>query len=342
MATKSYRFENGENVDLSRLLNPGNTISAVAHQGLVLARHEVIVDYQGAKILLHQGGSRRKELYLPIGGEIQRGVEIEESLRECVRGACNLRLEDITELGTTRTMWRHDPFGHGQGTDAVTWVYSAKGKGELVTHNPYEVKLVWPQQYASTRETLDPYVRDFFDKIFFGITPMGMYLESELDVRRMQADPLPREEYAQAHQRMVIPCQDVFILYEGGILLVNRDNFPAKDILWPLGGRVQRGVTMEESLRKRVKAECNLDIERIEKIGRARTFFSTDPVGHNRGTDTINHVYVAVGKGTLQLDKLHKDHCIVTNSRYTPGFRQELHPYVQDFLDMAMQRLRLC
>ncbi len=342
MPTKSYRTEEGKDVNLSRLLNPSNSVSAAAHQGLVLARHDVIIDYQGAKLLLRQSSSPGKGLYLPVGGEIQRGVEIEESLQGCVQKVCNLRLEDITELGTTRTLWKDDPFGHGHGTDAVTWMYSAKGRGDLVTSNPDQVRLVRPQYYASTRDTFDLYVRDCLDAVFFERRDdfRKGYIEAGMDVQQMQADPLPREEYAKAHQSMVIPCQDVFIFYEGGILLINRDNLPAKDVLWPLGGRVQRGLTMEESLQKRVKAECNLDIERIEKIGTARTFFATDPIGHGHGTDSMNHVYVTVGKGTLRLDDLHKDPFIVTPAKYTEGFREQLHPYVRDFVDQIMPQLR--
>lgn len=341
MPTKSYRIEEGKDVDLSRLRNPSDSVSAVAHQGLVLARHEVIINYQGTKLLLRRSNSPGQGLYLPVGGEIQRGMELEESLRACVQEACNLTLENITELGTARTIWKDDPFGHGHGTDALTWIYSATGKGELVSPNPDQVQLVHPQQYGFTRPTFNPYVRDCLDVVFFEHKNdfSGMYIESGMDLQKAPADLLSRDVYEQAHQRMVIPCHDAFILYQGGILLVKRDNFPAKNILWGMGGRVERGLSMEESLRRKVKVECNLELESIEKIGTARTFWATDPFGHGHGTDTINQVYFGVGKGELQLDDLHKDSVILTPSTYANRFRVQLHPCVQDFVDQIMLKL---
>ena len=74
------------------------------------------------------------------------------------------------------------------------------------------------------------------------------------------------EDFREAHKNLIIVCHDVFIKYNNGILLVERNNLPAKNVLWPIGGRVLRGVHTEKSLKQKVKEECNLEINSIEFI----------------------------------------------------------------------------
>ncbi len=148
-----------------------------------------------------------------------------------------------------------------------------------------------------------------------------------------------KEEYARIHGASIIACHDIFIEYKGGILLVQRDNIPAKGYLWPVGGRIQRGIPTEESLRKKAFAECNLNITDLTYLGTGRTLFPTDPFGHGKGTDTLNIVYFGRGKGTLKLDKMHTSPILCTSQNY-PQLRKALHPYVQEFMDQAVRLLK--
>lgn len=162
----------------------------------------------------------------------------------------------------------------------------------------------------------------------------------EVNLKRLVAPPMPKEAYIQAHQYLPISCHDVLIEYQGGILLIVRDNFPVKDIYWMVGGRINRGLLILESLKKKVKEECGLEIDDIIKLGAGRTLFTTDPFGHGKGTDTVNWVYFARGKGRIKLDKLHTKPTIIKPADYTPSFRRSLHPYVRDFMDKAMKILQ--
>lgn len=138
-------------------------------------------------------------------------------------------------------------------------------------------------------------------------------------------------DYTKAHRSTVILCHDVFIEYQGGILLIYRKNYPAKDILWPLGGRVERGVPVEDSLKKKVKRESNLDLAGLRIVGFSRTFFLTDPFGHNHGTDTFNIVYFGKGVGILELDADHEKPTIIQPHQMQQA-KETLHPYVSHFL----------
>ena len=159
----------------------------------------------------------------------------------------------------------------------------------------------------------------------------------KVDLKKLQTGLMPDEEYPLAHQYLPIACHDVFIEYQGGILLIVRDNLPAKDILWMIGGRLQRGMPILDSLKKKVKQECGLEINNIVELGTGRTLFTTNPFGHGKGTDTLNWVYFAQGKGKLKLDTLHKKPLIVRPADYTSSFRKSLHPYVRDFMDKTMK-----
>jgi hypothetical protein len=155
----------------------------------------------------------------------------------------------------------------------------------------------------------------------------------------LKAPRMKTRDYSLSHQNLVVFCHDVFIAYEGGILLVTRDNEPDKGKLWPIGGRVERGIEIEKSLKIKAKEECNLTITSIKELGAGRTLFTTEPFGHNHGTDTFNMAYFAKGRGKLKLNKLHKNPVLINRKNYTAEFSKKLAPYVREFLEKALNQL---
>ena len=159
----------------------------------------------------------------------------------------------------------------------------------------------------------------------------------EIELEKLKADFVEKEDYIKAHKNLPIPCHDVFIKYHGGIILVKRKIFPAKDIFWGLGGRIQRGVLLEESLKQKIKQECGLDLKNIQILGFGRHLFETEPFGHGKGTDTPCLVFFAEGIGELKLDNLHENPEIITKEKYTEEFKEKLHPYIKDFMDIVVK-----
>ncbi|MFC1801912.1 NUDIX domain-containing protein [Patescibacteria group bacterium] len=158
----------------------------------------------------------------------------------------------------------------------------------------------------------------------------------QINTEKLIAPLMPLNNYKNSHRYLVIACHDVFIKYNNGILLTTRTDYPAKDILCPVGGRILKGISTEESLKKKVTEETNLKINNIKYIGVGRTFFKTDPFDHGYGTDTLNLIYFAEGEGTLKLNDSHKNPEFVTLEKYTDDFRKNLHPYVRDYMDIAI------
>ncbi len=151
----------------------------------------------------------------------------------------------------------------------------------------------------------------------------------------LESGVMPREDYAKAHAGLPIVCHDVAIFYHESVLLVRRDAFPAKGEWFVVGGRVLRGVEMEESLKRKAKAECGLELVDIQLLGVGRTLFATDPFGHGKGTDTINFCYVSRGRGVLELDKFHSQPLLLKEEEFCGDFKKELHPYVVEILEKA-------
>ncbi len=162
--------------------------------------------------------------------------------------------------------------------------------------------------------------------------------EGQVDLKKLVSSNMPNEDYKNAHAALCVSCHDIFIEYKGGIILVRREDPPAKGYLWPIGGRIKKGRPTEDSLELKVKEECGLSVDNFVFLGSGRTFFATDPFGHGKGTDTINMVYFARGTGDIKLNNLHSNPTIVTPEIYKK-IKKELHPYVRDFMDKAIELL---
>ncbi len=158
-----------------------------------------------------------------------------------------------------------------------------------------------------------------------------------VNIKKLKTERIPESEYVIMHQKLPIICHDVFIKYKGGFLLVTREKAPGKGLLWPIGGRVERGTTIENSLKIKAKEECGLRISRIKFIGIGRHFFGTGPFAHNKGTDTPTLVFSAVGRGKLKLNDLHREPIIINREEYKK-IKRKIHPYVKDFLEIALKK----
>lgn len=165
------------------------------------------------------------------------------------------------------------------------------------------------------------------------------FVGNEANLSRLEARVMPQEIYAEAHRGIAIGCHDAIIEHSGGALLVVRKQDPAKGLIWPIGGRILRGIPTEESLKIKIRKECGLESDEITYLGVARFFADTDPFGHGGGTDTISLWYFVRGIGEIKLNHEHEAPMIVTPEKYTL-LRDSLHPYVRDFMDLAMPLIR--
>jgi len=157
------------------------------------------------------------------------------------------------------------------------------------------------------------------------------------DLTQLQTGWLTDEEMEIVHRCSTVLTHDVMINVDGKLLLVRRENDPARGLLYPIGGRALRGMPYDESLRKRVRSECGLEIEDLVRVGEGRNCYPDDPFGHGKGTDTHSLMYVGRGVGEINLDRLHSTPTLVGPNDYTPAFRSGLDSWVRQFMDKAVE-----
>jgi len=89
-----------------------------------------------------------------------------------------------------------------------------------------------------------------------------------------------------------VPTVDIIIEYKGGIVLIERKNFPYG---WALpGGFVDYGESLEDAAVREAKEETNLDVKLICQL---QTY--SDP-GRDPRQHTISTVFIAKGEGELK------------------------------------------
>ena len=183
-----------------------------------------------------------------------------------------------------------------------------------------------------------------------GWLELGVEGGQSVDLSKLRAGEVPDQTYNSARRTLVRGCYDLFLQVERpnerGILLVTRDNDPAKGQLWCLGGGIKRGGqglwnpedpsrNTEDSLHNIAKRESKLDIQGdMEYLGCARIYWQTNPATGN-GVDEIGHCFFGRADGQIALDSLHRDPQIITPRKYE-AIRGSLHPYIQTFMDRAI------
>lgn len=80
--------------------------------------------------------------------------------------------------------------------------------------------------------------------------------------------------YNQIVNCIPIVCVDGFIIdNERKILLMKRNNYPAKGEWWVPGGRVLKDELLKDSIRRKIKDETDLDVISLEQVGITETIF---------------------------------------------------------------------
>lgn len=86
---------------------------------------------------------------------------------------------------------------------------------------------------------------------------------------------------------------DALILFDGGVVLIRRENAPYQGSYALPGGFVEVGETVEEAVQREVKEETGLDLVLLKLVG-VYSKPDRDPRGH-----VVSICYLAEGSGTL-------------------------------------------
>lgn len=110
---------------------------------------------------------------------------------------------------------------------------------------------------------------------------------------------IPDQAYGEALDSLVLACVDIFVLYDGQVLIGKRARQPQAD-WWLFGGRMRTGERLGESAHRLLKVEAGIDIssDRFEYL---TTFASAWKLRahapQENGTHTVSTVlYVTLSK----------------------------------------------
>jgi colanic acid biosynthesis protein WcaH len=90
---------------------------------------------------------------------------------------------------------------------------------------------------------------------------------------------IPNERYYRILECIPIACVDVAIIARGSVLLVKRNDLPAKDEWWLPGGRVYKGELMKQTAKRKALEEVGIECHIGPIIHTAETIFPDGPNG---------------------------------------------------------------
>ncbi len=137
-------------------------------------------------------------------------------------------------------------------------------------------------------------------------------------------------EYKCIIENMPICCVDVVICHCNKILLVYRNNEPAKNEWWFPGGRVYKNEKLEEAGIRKAYEEVGIKVQIVKMIGVYETMFNKGPFDDlESGVHTVN-IYFLV-KPTSENFKIKIDDTS-SDYRWIDKIEENLHPHVKKVL----------
>jgi len=133
---------------------------------------------------------------------------------------------------------------------------------------------------------------------------------------------IPDSLYHQIITSIPIACVDIAIIARGSVLLVKRNDPPAKGEWWFPGGRVFKGETMRQTAKRKALEEVGIECHVGPIIHTAETIFPDGPNGIP--VHSINSCFMLypVGDFTVKLDSHHDEY------EWANHIYEGLHPYV--------------
>jgi colanic acid biosynthesis protein WcaH len=123
---------------------------------------------------------------------------------------------------------------------------------------------------------------------------------------------IPSEEYKDIITKTTVLCIDVILRHKNKVLLVKRTEEPCKGVYWPVGGRVQKGETVDATARRKIKEEIGIEFKGpLIPIGYYEDTYSENSFENNTEYSTFSLVFVGdlnkEAKSKVKLDHTSDD-----------------------------------
>lgn len=141
---------------------------------------------------------------------------------------------------------------------------------------------------------------------------------------------IDQNQYSQFLEKMPICCVDIIVHYKGKVLLLCRNNHPAKGEWYPPGGRVHKHELLEDAAIRKTFEETGLKVKVKSKVGVYETIFKEGPFPELKsGVHTINIVFIAEpieDNFAIRLDHSNSDY------RWVDSIDQNFSDYIKRIL----------
>lgn len=138
---------------------------------------------------------------------------------------------------------------------------------------------------------------------------------------------IPQDIYDQIIGLIPVVSVEAVIVINGSLLLLKRKNNPAAGLWWFAGGRIIKGESFEETLRREVKEETGLEVESFRFIKAYSRVFS------ERHDITIAYLCKCL-QNKIELNSEHSEYKLFKK------LSKNLHPYlVETIKDSQWKKL---
>ena len=128
------------------------------------------------------------------------------------------------------------------------------------------------------------------------------------------------ELFDKIKKSMPIPCVDLLVAYKNSLLLMLRNNEPAKDLWFTPGGRIYRNEKLIDTVKRVLPKETGLQPTKITQVS---TMSHIWPEAHTVTT----YFRVEVDSDKVKLDPQHSDY------KWIDKMEEDLHPYIVEMIE---------
>lgn len=170
---------------------------------------------------------------------------------------------------------------------------------------------------------------DFSSKFLYAKKSLVVKTERKEMHPDKENDYIPSTLYEQIEKRMPIASVEALIEFDGSLLFLRRNNQPAKGEWWFPGGRIRKGETFEQALRREVEEETGLEIISQRLIGVYSRIFQ------ERHDITIAYL-CKCKEGKITINREHSEYGIFK----TPP--DSLHPFLVETIRDSKNKTTAC
>lgn len=135
---------------------------------------------------------------------------------------------------------------------------------------------------------------------------------------------IPEEKFREIERLIPIASFNAIIVdSEGRVLVMKRNNEPAKGRYWFPGGRIKLGQSLEEALKEQTEEETGLEWSDLKVLKVASVDSS---IFKNRHTVNINFLLKKVSNSEAQLNQEHSDYKWLKPEEFD---KEKLDPYLK-------------